>query len=78
MGGIDLAEALRKTVFLILFLSASQYHLYWLANILILYRQTLLDMNRAPPSKKMKESKELKNDIEAFNLWKYEREQRLA
>lgn len=41
-------------------------------------RQTLLDMNRAPPSKKMKESKELKNDIEAFNLWKYEREQRLA
>jgi hypothetical protein len=35
-------------------------------------------MNRAPPSKKMKESKELKNDIEAFNLWKYEREQRLA
>eukprot|EP00092_Neocalanus_flemingeri_P035550 GFUD01038695.1.p1 GENE.GFUD01038695.1~~GFUD01038695.1.p1 ORF type:complete len:289 (-),score=64.81 GFUD01038695.1:37-903(-) len=41
-------------------------------------RQDLLDMNRAPPSRKQKESKEFAADIEAFNQWKYEREQRLA
>jgi len=41
-------------------------------------RQQLLDMNRAPPSKLMRETKELKDDIEKFNKWKYERELRLA
>lgn len=41
-------------------------------------RQTLLDMNRAPPSKKWKETKEFKDDIEAFNKWKFERDLRLA
>jgi len=41
-------------------------------------RQELLDMNRAPPGKKLKEKKELKEDIDAYNVWKYEREQRLA
>jgi len=41
-------------------------------------RQELLDMNRAPPGKKLKEKKEFKADIEAYNSWKFEREQRLA
>ena len=42
------------------------------------FRQALLDMNRAPPSRKLKEAKELKNDIEAFNKWRFERDIRLA
>jgi len=41
-------------------------------------RQALLDMNRAPPSRKLKEAKELKNDIEDFNKWRFERDIRLA
>jgi len=41
-------------------------------------RQALLDMNRAPPNRKLKESKEFKEDIEAFNKWRFDRDLRLA
>jgi len=41
-------------------------------------RQALLDMNRAPPSKRMRETKEFNEDVEAYDNWKLEREQRLA
>jgi len=41
-------------------------------------RQELLDMNRAPPNKTLKEATELKEHIEKFHEWKYEREQRIA
>ena len=45
---------------------------------IILCRQELLDMNRAPPNKTLKEATELKEHIEKFHEWKYEREQRIA
>ena len=41
-------------------------------------RQALLDMNRAPPSKRMRETKEFNEDVEAYDNWKLEREHRLA
>jgi len=41
-------------------------------------RQLLLDMNRAPPNKKLREIKDLKEDVDAFNEWRFERDLRLA
>ena len=41
-------------------------------------RDELLDMNRAPPNKAIRESKELQNHIENYNKWKIDREIRLA
>lgn len=41
-------------------------------------RQELLDMNKAPPNKVLRESKDLKPHIDVYNKWKIEREVRLA
>ena len=41
-------------------------------------RQQLLDMNKAPPSKGLRENKDLKPHIDVYNKWKIEREVRLA
>ena len=41
-------------------------------------REELLDMNRAPPSKSLRENKELHSHIDIYNKWKIEREVRLA
>jgi len=35
-------------------------------------RQALLDMNRSPPNKKMREIKEFKEDIEIYDKWRVE------
>ena len=35
-------------------------------------------MNRAPPNKKLREIKDLKEDVDAFNEWRFERDLRLA
>ena len=41
-------------------------------------RKELLDMNKAPPNKWLREIKELQPHIEVYNKWKIEREVRLA
>ena len=41
-------------------------------------RAELLDMNKAPPNKGLRENKELKAHIDVYNKWKIEREVRLA
>jgi len=41
-------------------------------------RQTLLDMNKAPPNKNMREVKEYQGLVQHYDKWKAEREERLA
>ena len=41
-------------------------------------RQELLDMNKAPPNKNLRSMKEFKKDIEIYDKWRNEREERLA
>ena len=41
-------------------------------------REELLDMNKAPPNKALRENKDLKPHIDVYNKWKIEREVRLA
>ena len=41
-------------------------------------RNELLDMNKAPPNKGLRENKELKAHVDVYNKWKIEREVRLA
>ena len=41
-------------------------------------RQELKDMNKAPPSKLLRETKEYQPLIEKYELWRNEREERLA
>lgn len=41
-------------------------------------REELFNMNKAPPSERLKAVKELKTDLETYANWKREREERLA
>jgi hypothetical protein len=41
-------------------------------------RIELLDMNRATPNKKQRENKALAGEVEKFERWRLEREERLA
>ena len=40
--------------------------------------QELMDMNKAPPSKLLRETKEFQPLIEKYETWRNEREERLA